>query len=200
MDLSDIFSGAMTPARWRALGAYLESTGTITGPGLRVRKVGNKTILSTRRRGMGGGSTSRYVPWAPNFFTTGTAPSLVYKCRFNLGMLNDVCASNWDTEHTLPSDDSVQFVMLEVTQSDGKVTGLEIQLETTAPIEDTVLIDTPPPVWKILLGVVDKANGSMLVTTNLDAVAEEVYRESKAVITPGGEPFSRYWRWSHSPT
>lgn len=186
----------MTPAKWRALGAYIESTATITGPGLRFRKVGNKTILSSRRRGAGAGAG--YVPWATNFFTTGTAPSLVYKCRFNLGTLNDVCASNWDAEHTLPSDDSVRFVMLEVTTSAGKVTGLEIQLETTAPIEDTVLIDTPPPVWKILLGVVGKSNGSMIVTTNLEAVPEEIYRESKTVTTPGGEPFSRYWRWSHS--
>ena len=139
-----------------------------------------------------------YIPWKPVFTRTGTDPSYTYTCRFNLGTVNDVAASNWDTDHTLPTDDSVRFVMLEVTTASGQVTGMEIILETTAPIEDTVLIDTPPPVWRILLGVVDKTSGMMIETTNLQAVAAEIYRESKVVVTPGGEPFSRYWRWAHS--
>jgi hypothetical protein len=147
----------------------------------------------------GSGGSSTYVPWKPAFTRTGTDPTYVYTCRFNLGTLNDVAASNWDEDHTLPTDDSVRFVMLEVTASSGQVTGLEIILETDAPIEDTVLIDTPPTVWRILLGVVDKTSGSMIETKNLQAVASEIYRESKVVVTPGGEPFSRYWRWSHSP-
>lgn len=145
-----------------------------------------------------GGGSGRYVPWKPTFTRAGTDPAYTYSCRFNLGTLNDVAASNWDTDHTLPTDTSVRFVMLEVTTASGQVTGLEIILETTAPIEDTVLIDTPPPVFRILLGVVDKTSGSMIETTNLQAVAAEIYRESKVVVTAGGEPFSRYWRWNHS--
>jgi hypothetical protein len=39
--------------------------------------------------------------------------------------------------------------------------------------------------------VVDKTSGQMIENTNLGAVAAEVYRSSKVVVTPGGEPFSR---------
>ena len=55
----------MTPAKWRALGEYLESSVTVTGPGLRVRKVGNTTILSARRRGMGGGGGGGTIGTCP---------------------------------------------------------------------------------------------------------------------------------------
>lgn len=165
----------------------------------------NRAIQQLRDRAWdmpnGGGRNtgdSSYVPWKPVFTRTGTDPTYTYTCRFNLGTMNDVAASNWDTDHTLPTDDSVRFVMLEVTTSSGQVTGLEIILEATAPIEDTVLIDTPPPVFRILLGVVDKTSGRMIENKNLQASATEIYRESKVVVTPGGEPFSRYWRWSHS--
>lgn len=200
MTLEEIFGGAVTPSRWFGLGQYLRRHQITGGVGVRVRRdnVLGTLISAGRQYPSGGRGVSEYTPWAPTFTTTGTAPSLSYFCRFNLGTLNNVAASNWDTVHTLPTDTSVRFVFLEVTTSDGKVTGLEIQLSTTAPIEDAVLIDTPPPVHKILLGVVDRSTGSMIETTNLSAAAVEVYRASKTVVTPGSEPFSRYWRWDHS--
>lgn len=139
-----------------------------------------------------------YTPWKPTFSKTGIDPSIVYKCRFNLGTLNNVCASNWDTDHTLPSDGSVKFVMLQVTTASGSVTGLEIQLSSTAPASDTVLESTPPPVFKILLGVVDKSTAKMIVFDNLNASASEVFRQSRTTTTPGEEPFSRFWRWAYS--
>ncbi|MGL4422117.1 MAG: hypothetical protein ACRCZF_15725 [Gemmataceae bacterium] len=58
MGLQDIFSGALTPAKWRELGEYLGSSGMVAGPGLRVRQVGNRSIITTRRRGGGGGTPS----------------------------------------------------------------------------------------------------------------------------------------------
>jgi hypothetical protein len=169
------------------------------GIGYRVTQTGGGTTVSPIKKRRNAAITSAdYIPWKPTFFITGVNPSIVYKCRFNLGTINDVSASNWDEEHILPTDDSVRFVMLDVTTTSGQVTGLEIILESTAPIADTILIDTPPPVWRIMLGVVDKTSGQMIENTNLGAVAAEVYRSSKVVVTPGGEPFSRYWRWNHS--
>jgi hypothetical protein len=161
-----------------------------------LQQLRDRTWTVPRSGGGGGAASSTYVPWKPTFFTEGTAPSVVYKCRFNLGTLNNICASNWDYEHTLPSN-GVKFVILEIAASSGKVTGLEIVLENSPPIEDIVLMDTPPPNWRILLGVVDKQSSSMIVHTNLNATASEVYRQSKVVTTVGGEPFSRYWRWNH---
>lgn len=49
MDLSDIFSGALSPAKWRALGEYLASGTVRGGTGVRVRTVGGKVILSAKR-------------------------------------------------------------------------------------------------------------------------------------------------------
>jgi hypothetical protein len=157
-----------------------------------------KNLPRAKIGGGGGGGAGGYVPWAPQFTQTGVDPAIVYECRFNLGTLNDVIASNWDTVHTLPTDDSVRFVILNVTTASGDVTALTISLDVSPPTTDTVLIDTPPPAFKIVLGAVDKTSGQMIETKNLSAVAAEVYRESKAVVTLGGEPFARYWRWNHS--
>lgn len=56
MDLSDIFSGAFTPAKWKALGEHLAGGVVRGGPGVRVRNVGNRIIISARRR-FGGGTS-----------------------------------------------------------------------------------------------------------------------------------------------
>lgn len=57
MSITEIFRGALTGAKWRELGRYLEESQVTSGPGIRVRKVGNRVILSARRgRGGGGGA------------------------------------------------------------------------------------------------------------------------------------------------
>lgn len=179
---------------------YLRASRTLSINGVPGRETPNGTsfVIPVGGAGAGGGGGAAYTPWKPNFFTTGADSTLVYKCRFNLGTINGVSASNWDTEFVLPSGGEVRFVMLSISTAEGKVNGVEIQLTATAPIADYVLIDTPPPSWKILLGAIDKSNGQMIVATNRNAIAVEVYRASKAVVAVGGEPFSRYWRWNHS--
>lgn len=57
MELSEIFSGPMTPAKWRALGEHLQNGTVRGGPGLRVRQVGRHTILSAKRRFPVGGAS-----------------------------------------------------------------------------------------------------------------------------------------------
>lgn len=196
MDLSDIFSGTVTPAKWRALGEYLNS-GTISGgPGLRVRRVGNKTIITTRRRAFGGVGGSSLNPWQPIFFTTGSPPSLVYKCRINFGTVNNVAASNWNDEHTLPTDDTIKFVILTITTASGKVTGVAISIDAAPPTDDVIAKDTPPVTHKIVLGAIGKQSAQMIVITNLNLIAVEVFRETVAAPATGAEPFSRWWRWT----
>lgn len=54
MDFPEIFKGSPTPTKWAALGEHL-SKGQITGgPGIRVRRVGNNTVITTRRATLGG--------------------------------------------------------------------------------------------------------------------------------------------------
>ncbi|MCP5534375.1 MAG: hypothetical protein H7A48_14485 [Akkermansiaceae bacterium] len=77
MDLRDIFSGAMTRARWAALGAYLSGAEIQTGPGLLSRRVGNKTIIRLKKnRFSGGGST---LPFEVTLIKEGTAEAPEYK-------------------------------------------------------------------------------------------------------------------------
>jgi hypothetical protein len=63
MNLSDIFSGKITDAKWRALGEYLQGGSISAGPGLRTRRVGNKTVISATRRAGGGGVIASPCPF-----------------------------------------------------------------------------------------------------------------------------------------
>jgi hypothetical protein len=173
---------------------YMRQNRVEVGPGLELRQTSSRTIISVKRR-KGGGSAKR-APWAPEFFTTGSGGALVYKCRFNLGTVNHVPAGNWNAEHTLPSDDAIKFVVLTITTASGKVTGVAISLDTDAPTEDVIAKDTPPVTHKIVLGAVGKTRAQMIVDENLTLLATEVFRETKTAPATGGEPFSRWWRWS----
>jgi len=160
------------------------------------------TALRDRKPAGGGGtitgSSSERDPWQPSFFQEGTDPSITYKCRFNLGTVNGVAATNWNDEFTLPSDDSSKFVVLTVTTSSGEVTGVVISLETSPPADDDLAKDTPPVEFQILLGAIGKTSAQMIVRTNITAVGAEVFRESKVAPAVGAEPFSRWWRWNTS--
>jgi len=136
------------------------------------------------------------APWTPSFFTTGVDPSIVYKCTFNLGTVNQVIAGNWDDEFTLPSDDTIKFVVLTITTASGEVTGVSISIDTAAPTDDTIAKDTPPVSFKIVLGAIGKVSAKMIVTTNIQVIADEVFRESIPAPATGAEPFSRWWRWT----
>lgn len=64
MDLREIFNGAMSPAKWRALGEHLTGGTVRGGVGVRVRTVGGKVIVSAKRpRGAAGGSASTACPF-----------------------------------------------------------------------------------------------------------------------------------------
>ena len=185
---------------FRDLLAYLRAT-RITGiAGGLVREAAGGTFLIPGNipQRIGGGTVSAgYVPWAPNFFTEGSGESTVYKCRFNLGTMNQVAASNWNAEHTLGmAADAYHFVILSITTASGKVTGLTLSVDATAPSEDSLAKDTPPTSFKVVLGAIGRTEGKMIHTTNLEAVAAEVFRETKTAPAAGAEPFSRWWRWN----
>jgi len=88
------------------------------------------------------------------------------------------------------------FVTLAVTTASGKVTALTLAVESSPPTEDSIAKDTPPVSFKIVLGAIGRTAAKMIITTNLEAVAAEVFRESKSAPATGAEPFSRWWRWN----
>lgn len=157
------------------------------------------TFESARGGGGGPAAPTQYVPWAANFFTTGSSPSLNYYCRFNLGTINDVVAYNWNDEHVMSmGENSFHFVILTVTTGSGRVTSASIDISANAPGQDTVASGTPPVVFKIVLGAVGRTSAQMIENTNLAATAVEVYRESKSAPATGQELFTRWWRWGRS--
>lgn len=190
------FPDLRVPGDPRLQDAIARRTPNVAGGGL--THVFGGIIITPEPKARRGGGSSTYIPWAPNFFTEGTAEAPIYKVRFNLGTLNNVAASNWDDKHTLANDDSVRFVVIEITTASGKITGFEIAIQSDVLSEDVMAKDTPPTSYKILLGTISKSSGQMIETTNLNAAAAEVFRESKTVVTPGGEPFSRWWRWAYT--
>ena len=194
--------GTVAPASWNALAERIEEIERrmgrlrpMDGPDFRVQESTSGFLLVPKRRGVSGGGSGTRAPWAPVFFTEGADP-VVYKCRFNLGTVNDVAATNWNDAFTLPSDDTIKFVVLTVTSASGKVTGVTISVDASPPAEDDIAKDTPPVSFKILLGAIGKTSAQMIVTDNLTMLATEVFRESKVAPATGAEPFSRWWRWS----
>jgi len=192
---ANAFPDLGTPGDPRLLAAIERRTPGIAGGG--INHFFGGTVITPPRKAKRGGS-STYVPWRPSFFTEGTPEAPVYKCRFNLGTVNNVPAGNWNDKFTLPSDDSLKFVVITVTTESGKVTGVTISLDTAAPTEDSIAKDTPPVEFKIVLGAVGKQTGKMIVAVNLDMIATEIFKETKTAPAVGGEPFSRWWRWTQS--
>lgn len=184
------------PPRIPTRGNYAITAQWANGVRESIARLANRKF--PQQRGGGGGS-SDYVPWQPQFFTEGTEPSITYKCRFNLGTCNNVVATNWNDAFTLPSDDSSEFVVLTVTTASGKVTGITLSVDATAPAEDVIAEDTPPVTHKIVLGAIGKTTAKMIVTHNIVILAEEVFRSTDAAPAAGAEPFNRWWRWSVQP-
>lgn len=193
---ANAFRDMNVPGDPRLLSAIERRTPGVAGGG--INHFFGGTVITPPRKAKRGAAASAYIPWKPSFFTEGTPEAPVYKCRFNLGTVNNVPAGNWNDPFTLPSDDSLKFVVITVTTESGKVTGVTISLDTAAPTEDSIAKDTPPVEFKIVLGAVGKQTGKMIVTVNLDMVAQEIFRETKTAPAVGGEPYSRWWRWTQS--
>lgn len=143
-------------------------------------------------RGRNGGG-SRCIPWRPVF----TKVSSVNYVTFSLGLLNQVAAGNWDTPLSIGATET-KWPVLNVTASNGLITGVTIALDAAPPSADTVQENTPPDSFKIVLGVIDSLSACMAVAENLEAVATEVFRKSRGSPGTGEEPFTRIWRWKVS--
>ncbi len=138
----------------------------------------------------GGGGSAGCIPWTP-VFTNVAGQDYV---RFELGLLNQVAAGNWNTPLAIGAAD-VKWPVLDVTASNGQITGFDIALDASPPAEDTVQDNTPPDSFKIVLGVIDSLVACMAVDENLEATATEVFRKSRTAPGTGEEPFTRVWRW-----
>jgi hypothetical protein len=138
----------------------------------------------------GGGGSAGCIPWTP-VFTNDAGQDYV---RFELGLLNQTAAGNWNTPLAIGPTDT-KWPVLDVTASNGIITGYDIALDSAPPTADTVQEDTPPDSFKIVLGVIDSLSACMAVSQNLEASAIELFRKSKSPVTVGEEPFTRVWRW-----
>lgn len=193
---ANAFPDLGTPGDPRLLAAIERRTPGIAGGG--INHFFGGTVITPPKKSKRGSAASTYIPWKPSFFTEGTPEAPIYKCRFNLGTVNNIPAGNWNDSFTLPSDDSLKFAIITVTSESGKVTGVTISLETSAPTEDSIAKETPPTSFEMVLGAVGKSSGKMIISDNLQMAAVEIYKETKTAPAVGGEPFSRWYRWSQT--
>lgn len=199
---SGVEPGPVTPSAWNAVAEAIEELekrieGVLPSdsPDIGYRRTAHGGITAWIKRRSRGGSATALKPWQPVFFKDGE----IFKCRFHLGTCNNVVSSNWNDAHTLPSDDSSKFVVLTVTTASGKVTGIVLSVDTSAPAEDVIAEDTPPVTHKIVLGAIGKTSAKMIIDYNIVILAQEVFRSSAAAPAAGAEPFNRWWRWSVQP-
>jgi len=148
---------------------------------------------SDSRGGGGGAAAAGCTAWEPTF----TESAGVHYVTFSLGLLNQVAAGNWNTPLVIGAADT-KWPVLDVTASNGVITGFDIALDAAPPTADTVQEDTPPDSFKIVLGVIDSLSACMALTEHLEAVATEVFRKSRTLPATGEEPFTRIWRWKIS--
>lgn len=143
--------------------------------------------------GGGGGGGSDLAPWQPIFRESGGT----YYATINLGTINGVAATNWNTEHTLSmGPSSYYFIVATVTTSSGKVTAVSLSIDASAPSEDSIAKNAPPTTFYVVLGAIGETTAKMIHVLNLNAEAAEVFREGKSAPAVGAEPFERWWRWN----
>lgn len=140
-----------------------------------------------RRSGGGGGC----IAWKPTF-RTGEETSYV---RFRLGLLNQLAADNWNDELEIAAD-ATKWIVLNVTASNGKITGYEIALDDATPTENQEAENYPPDSFKIVLGVIDSLKATMAVCENLTLFGSVTRVESRTPPATGAEPFTRWWQWT----
>lgn len=105
MNLEQIFRGVMTPSKWAALGKYLISSQVSAGPGMRVKRIGNKTVLSAVRGAqIAGGKGSKEAPLTlvsskPAYIPEPATPSATGAQRYwlTIGFVDRQLLSNWDS-------------------------------------------------------------------------------------------------------
>lgn len=130
------------------------------------------------------------VAWKPTF----SESESIHYVTFRLGLLNQIAAGNWNTPISLAAD-ATKWVVLDVTASNGQITGFDIALDDATPTADQIAENYPPDSFKIVLGVIDSLRATMAACENLEASAIEVFRQSRNPPAAGAEPFTRWWRW-----
>lgn len=201
-DLRKVMTRERLTAMQDAILALADGENITTSGGLRKGLGGGRLRLDMGyvKPGKGGGAAAGIPdPWQPRFFTEGTPESPIYKCRFNLGTINNVPATNWNDAFTLTmAEDEYYFAVVTVASSSGQVTGLTLSVESTAPATDDIAKGTPPTSHQIVLGALGRTTAKMIETTNLNVAATVVFLESKAAPAEGAEPYDRWWRWNHT--
>jgi hypothetical protein len=155
-----------------------------------IRNLSMRLPQGLRGFGLGGGGSSRCIAWKPTF----REDSGTHYVKFRLGLLNQIAAENWNDEFEIAAD-ATKWPVLNVTASNGQITGCEITLETSPPDQDQIAEDFPPDEFKIVLGVIDSLVATMAACENFEASAIEVFRQSRTPPAAGAEPFTRWWRW-----
>ena len=173
------------------LTALVQGRNITVRDGLIVRNRESSVELAQRKKKVRRVSNAPVNPWQPVFSVVGG----VNKVRINLGSVNGLIATNWDTLHTIAAD-VTYFVVLNVSGADGLITGFTISLDSTPPSDDNVTEGVLSATFKVTLGVIKDLKGEMVVDYNLISQGQVAFILPIPAPTEGGEPFVRFWRWA----
>ena len=118
------------------------------------------------------------------------------------GTVNGLVPSNIATTFVMAGS-GTEYVVLKVTTTDAEVTAAEIMAPTptTPPPAMPVGSGQPPSIFYVLLAVlVDGTPFRTFGNGSVTAVAYEVYRLQKAMLTPDALPYDSYYSWRTSVT
>lgn len=167
----------------------------ITAARLREMSQAIRELQNQRRQTTRGGksrpASAAKRPWEPTIAANGAN----YTAVLTVGTLNGLVPSNYSNAFNLTAD-TTYWPTLDVTTSNGQITGVTISMDTTPPAQTTINESTPPGSFKIILGVIRNTTYAMAHNTNLSATTSEVFRVDKTSLTiPGEEPSKRYYEW-----
>lgn len=162
--------------------------------------VGGVNLKFKGGSGKGGGvAEGACVPWKPRIVDERAAGSStpVLKLYTNPGTVNGFLDSSWNNGISLPNDDVMRYIILNVLLTDGQVNSVSRNLVGSLPTASETNPQTKnaiPSSIKILMGTVQGSSTCMLHDKNLTVVPYKSYLEFITGAVPVGQlPYYVYW-------
>lgn len=177
MTLDEIFRGAITPSKWRALGAHLARQKITGGVGVRVSQDRFGTIVSAGRKTGGGGISASDCPFGEIIavdsggFTQGIRGGVIY-CgdkNFNVPFrgINLASAGTWLIEISLSgidpaTDDDDEIFLSGVVTASGTPTWAAATYTGSENYTNNTNPATPPGTGAVIIpiGILTVADGA----------------------------------------
>ena len=173
-------------------------TGSLQLPNGRVQ------IPKRARRGGGGGTSTRCIPWKPRIVDERAEGAINpnYKLYLNPGTVNGMLSATWNEPIDLPTPPEenipAKFIVLNLTFTQGQINTITYTLESSIPSAadlDPIGSNALPDTLKIIVGTLVGLQSCMVYDTNLLVVSVDVFHERITGVTLGEQPFYIWYKY-----